>query len=66
MDPTMIQHLARARLADLHRQARRETLVRSARRTRRAQRQHTGHHRSGLAAVIARRARLRRIRIPAV
>ena len=59
MDPTMIQHLARARLADLHRQARREALARSARQTRRAQRQHSGHHRPGLAAVITRRARPR-------
>ena len=57
MDPTMIQHLAEARLADLHREARRETLARSARQTRRAQRQASGHHRPGLAALITRRAR---------
>jgi len=50
MDPTMIRYLAEARLADLHRQARRDALAHAARRTRRAQRQHPGLHRSGLAA----------------
>jgi hypothetical protein len=48
MDPIMIRHLAEARLADLHRQARRDALARAARHTRRAQRQHSGHHRSAL------------------
>jgi hypothetical protein len=56
MDPTMMRHLAEARLADLHRQARRDALVRSARQTRRAQRQHSGYRRSGLVAVITGRA----------
>jgi hypothetical protein len=56
MDPTMIRHLAEARLADLHRQARRDALARSARQTRRAQRQHSGYRRSGLVAVITGRA----------
>ncbi len=48
MDPVMIQHLARARLADLHRQARREAMARAVRQSRRARRQLTGYHRSGL------------------
>jgi hypothetical protein len=60
MDPTMIQHLARARLADLHDQARRDALVRAARRSRRAQNQHSGRGRSRLVAVITARAWLAR------
>jgi hypothetical protein len=56
MDPTMIRHLALARLDDLHRQARRDALARAARQTRRAQSQHSGYHRSGLVAVITGRA----------
>jgi hypothetical protein len=57
MDPTMIQHLARARLADLHREAERDAQSRAARQARRVQGQHYGYHRSGLVAVITRRAR---------
>jgi hypothetical protein len=57
MDPTMIRHLAEARLADLHRQARRDALARAARQGRRAQRQHSGYHQSRLVAVITGRAR---------
>jgi len=52
MDPTMIRHLAEARLADMHRQARRHALARAARQSRRAQSQHPGYHRARLVAVL--------------
>jgi len=51
MDPTMMRHLAEARLADMHRQAERHALARAARQTRRAHRQHPGYHRARLLAV---------------
>ena len=52
----MITHTtihAQARMADLHDQARRDALVRAARRARRARRQHTTHRAIALLAALA-------------
>jgi hypothetical protein len=54
---TTHQALGRARLADLHDQARRDALARAARRARRAQRQHSTHRATALLATLTRRAR---------
>jgi hypothetical protein len=59
MDPTMLRYLAEARLADMHRQARRHALARAARQPRRAHGQGSGHHRPGLVGVVTGRARPR-------
>ena len=57
---TIIQALARARLADLHDQARRDALARAARRARRAQRQHAPHRAIALLAALTQARVLRR------
>jgi hypothetical protein len=58
MDTILIQHLARARLADLHRQAERDALARAARQTRRAQRIAQRAYRCGVNDVEQRAVRL--------
>jgi len=47
-----VQALGQARLADLHDQARRDALVRAARRARRARRQHATHRATALRAAL--------------
>jgi hypothetical protein len=54
MDPSTVYHLGHVRLAELHRQAERDALVRAARRARRHQ---SGHRAPGLLAVVARWSR---------
>lgn len=51
MDPTTVYHLGHVRLAELHRQAERDALIRAARRARRHE---PGHRAPGLLAVAAR------------
>ena len=51
---TTVQALGQARLADMHRQARRDSLARAARRSRR---QHSTHHATGLRGALTRWAR---------
>lgn len=57
MFPHTAAALAQARLAELHDQARRDALVRAARRARRAQRQPTPHRAKALLAALTRWAR---------
>ena len=52
--------IVQARLADLHDQARRDALVRAARRARRARRQHTTHRAIALLAALTQARVLRR------
>jgi len=54
---TTVRALAQDRLADLHDQARRDALVRAARRARRARRKHATPRAPGLLAGLTRRAR---------
>ena len=54
MDPTLSHELAKARIADLHRQAQRDTLARAARKARRARTHRPGHPPTGYPAVIRR------------
>jgi hypothetical protein len=56
MQPTTIQHLGQARLAELHHQAQRDALARAAHQARRTRRQ-PGGHRPVLLAVVTRWAR---------
>ena len=51
---TTVQAVGEARLADMHRQAQRDSLVRAARR---AQREHSTRHAPGLRAALTRWAR---------
>jgi hypothetical protein len=55
--PTTVQALGQARLADLHAQARRDALVRAARRAHSARRQHATHRATAAVAALTRRAR---------
>jgi hypothetical protein len=57
MQPTTAQALGQARLAELHRQAQRDTLARAARLARHAARQPSGGHGPGLLAPVTRWAR---------
>ena len=57
MQPTTVQALGQARLAEWHRQAQRDALGRAARQARHAARQQSGNHRPGLLAAVTRRAR---------
>jgi hypothetical protein len=57
MQPTTTQALGQARLAELHYQAQRDALARTARQARRARRQPSGGHGPGLLASVARWAR---------
>jgi hypothetical protein len=52
MFPPNVTAVGQSRLDDLHRQAERDTLIRAARRTRRAQRPQSGHRAPGLLAVV--------------
>jgi hypothetical protein len=52
MQPTTIQHLGQARLADLHHQAQRDALARAARHARRASRPQSGGHGPGILAAL--------------
>jgi hypothetical protein len=54
MHPTIGYHLAQAQMADLQRQAQRDTLARAARRARRARTRRPGHSPSGHPAAIRR------------
>ncbi len=55
MHPAILHDLAQARIADLHRQAQRDALVRAARRGRRPRLHHRIRPIRGLGAVVARR-----------
>jgi hypothetical protein len=57
MQPTTVQHLGQARLAELHHQAQRAALARAGRQARRARRQQPGQHTPGLLATLTGRAR---------
>jgi hypothetical protein len=57
IQPTTVQHLGQARLAELHHQAQRDALARAARQARRARRRQSGGHRPGFLAAITRWAR---------
>lgn len=52
MHYTTAQSLGRARIADLHRQARRDALARAARQARRARRQRSGQGGPGVGTVV--------------
>jgi hypothetical protein len=54
LTPTTVQALGQIRLAEMHAQARRDTLARAARN---ARRQHTGHGTALFLAALTRRAR---------
>jgi hypothetical protein len=55
MHPAIHDDLAKARIADLHRQARRDALARTASKARRAPAHQHGHRLRGFPAVTARR-----------
>lgn len=55
MPPAILYRLAQTRIADLHRQARRDAPARAAGRARRTRTFMPGHRDRGLAAVVARR-----------
>ena len=57
MPHTTIQALGQARLAELHRQAQRDSLARTARQARRARQQQSGHPARGILAVVTTWAR---------
>jgi hypothetical protein len=55
MHPTTHEYLAKARIANLHRQAQRDALARTASKTRRASAHQRSHRLRGFPAVMARR-----------
>jgi hypothetical protein len=55
MHPTTAEYLAKARIADMHRQDQRGALVRAASKARRAPAQQRSHRLRGFPAVMARR-----------